>query len=78
MHVHPTVQQHTDSNIRLTNVNFSFQSEEYTESELRLLCDHMGHSYEAHKRYYPLPDSAVSLAKVSKMLMKSEESKRSK
>lgn len=49
------------------------QSKDYTESQFRLLCDHFGHTIDVHKRYYRLPDSSVTLAKVSKMLLRNEE-----
>lgn len=54
------------------NVIF-FQAEDYTESEFRILCDHLGHSYDVHKRYYRLPMASIELAKVSQMLLRSEE-----
>ena len=39
-----------------------------TESEYRAVCDHLGHTYDVHKRYYRLHDTTVALTKVGKML----------
>jgi len=41
-----------------------------TESEYRAVCDHLGHTYDVHKRYYRLHDTTVALTKVGKLLEK--------
>lgn len=38
------------------------------ESEYRAMCDHLGHTYDVHKRYYRLHDITVALTKVGKVL----------
>lgn len=39
-----------------------------TEAEYRAVCEHLGHSYDVHKRYYRLHDTTVALTKVGKLL----------
>ena len=39
-----------------------------TESEYRAVCEHLGHTYDVHKRYYRLHDITVALTKVGKLL----------
>lgn len=38
------------------------------ESEFRAVCDHLGHTYDVHKRYYRMHDTTVALAKVGRLL----------
>ena len=38
-------------------------------NELEWLANHLGHNLDVHKQYYRLSDSAVELAKVSRLLM---------
>lgn len=55
------------------NVHLLFQLEDFTESEYRLLCDHLGHTPDVHKRYYRLRDTTTELTKVAKMLLKADQ-----
>lgn len=41
-----------------------------TESEFRAVCQHFGHDYDVHKRYYRMHDTTVELTKVGKVLEK--------
>lgn len=38
-------------------------------SEMKLLCQHLGHSTAVHDKYYRLPSETLELAKVSKFLL---------
>ena len=40
-----------------------------TNIELEWLSNHLGHSVDVHKEYYRLQDSAIELAKVSRLLI---------
>lgn len=50
---------------------YNFQLENYTESEFRILCDHLGHSLDVHKRFYRLRETTVEFTKIGKMLANS-------
>lgn len=49
---------------------YILQLEDFSESQYRLLCDHLGHSLEVHKRWYRLRDSTVEMTKVANILLK--------
>ena len=45
------------------------------ENELEHLANHLGHNIAVHRDYYRLQDSAIELAKVSKLLLAADGGK---
>ena len=50
----------------------SFQSKDYAEPDYEALCQHLGHSFKVHQRWYRMRDPTIALAKVEKMLTEHE------
>ena len=59
--------------VKILSIFLSFQLENFTESEYRILCDHLGHTLPVHKRYYRLRDTTTELTKVAKMLLTADD-----
>ena len=62
----------TSTNLRKYTCTVS-QIMQLEENELEWLCTHMGHSIDVHRNFYRLPAAALELAKISKLLIASEE-----
>ena len=62
----------TSTNLRKYTCTVS-QIMQLEENELEWLCTHMGHSIDVHRNFYRLPTAALELAKISKLLIASEE-----
>ena len=44
-----------------------------TDNEKEYVANHLGHTMKVHKDYYRLSDATIELAKVSKLLIASEQ-----